>query len=518
MLELDEVVRQNQVACLPFSRSSRAEAELFERYPELIGIIERGRRAKIDSFRLQSCLRDEENYYTNAGKARPVSRDDKESASKLQNLGPEFDVSSKRRDLKPQRSAMDLIFEMEEEEGESSTALCQITTPSYVPPQPSPFGKLEAASPSLRIAEISNSPNLTSPSGTPSHLAEGSSCMSHHLPETPPKVAGEAKVWGSSALDSPKLDMKEIMAQAYSNRVSTLSSGLANKSQTAASGMNSQAGKLSQKERKKQQQKQQLQQDIVPALTASTEELEQSTIPKPSPWRQTSTGQKVSLQDVLKAEGSASPSPSTETLRRQASNAPLTMRQTVPGNAESLRRSANGVSQHNSAPPQTRSTSTADAANNITPSQSPANIKDTSSPSIRSIRHEPPSVEPSLQLSMADILAQQQTEKDVIKDAVAKRSLQEIQEEQAFQEWWDEESRKAREAEEKAKGKTVDPSHGKSGKGRGKGRRASGERGRGAGKGARSDESQPGGSKDSEAKASTPRRGRNDRRSHGRAK
>jgi rhamnose utilization protein RhaD (predicted bifunctional aldolase and dehydrogenase) len=44
---------------------------------------------------------------------------------------------------------------------------------------------------------------------------------------------------------------------------------------------------------------------------------------------------------------------------------------------------------------------------------------------------------------MADIIGQQRREAEVIKEAVAKRSLQEIQEEQAFQEWWDIESRRA---------------------------------------------------------------------------
>jgi hypothetical protein len=46
---------------------------------------------------------------------------------------------------------------------------------------------------------------------------------------------------------------------------------------------------------------------------------------------------------------------------------------------------------------------------------------------------------------MADIIGQQRREQEVIKEAVAKRSLQEIQEEQAFQEWWDQESRRAQE-------------------------------------------------------------------------
>jgi len=49
---------------------------------------------------------------------------------------------------------------------------------------------------------------------------------------------------------------------------------------------------------------------------------------------------------------------------------------------------------------------------------------------------------------MADILSQQQAEKISVKEAVAKRSLQEIQQEQEFQAWWDQESRRAIEEEE----------------------------------------------------------------------
>ena len=79
---------------------------------------------------------------------------------------------------------------------------------------------------------------------------------------------------------------------------------------------------------------------------------------------------------------------------------------------------------------------------------------------------------------MADILALQQTEKEVLKEAVAKRSLIDIQEEQAFQEWWDEEVKatKARtEAEEAAKARKE---RGSGGRGRGKAA-GKGEGGRG---------------------------------------
>jgi hypothetical protein len=119
----------------------------------------------------------------------------------------------------------------------------------------------------------------------------------------------------------------------------------------------------------------------------------------------------------------------------------------------------------------------------------------TSSKSVPIIAHSKTYTKPvgkaeaSLQLSMADIIGQQRREAEVIKEAVAKRSLQEIQEEQAFQEWWDIESRRAQE-EEAAKSKNVAPGSGRGGKspgsrsksgGRGRGGRGTPSRGRGRG-------------------------------------
>lgn len=83
---------------------------------------------------------------------------------------------------------------------------------------------------------------------------------------------------------------------------------------------------------------------------------------------------------------------------------------------------------------------------------------------------------------MADILSQQQTEKDIIKEAVAKRSLQEIQQEQEFQEWWDQESRKVRLEEEEAAA-TMKGGEGGGARGRGGGTRAARGKGRGGGSG-----------------------------------
>jgi len=81
---------------------------------------------------------------------------------------------------------------------------------------------------------------------------------------------------------------------------------------------------------------------------------------------------------------------------------------------------------------------------------------------------------------MSDIIGQQKREQDLVKEAVAKRSLQEIQEEQAFQEWWDKESRRAQE-EETARGEPAQPAAAKKGSSRGRGKRG---RGGGGGRGA----------------------------------
>ena len=504
MLELDEVVRQNQVACLPFSKSGRAEAELFERYPELLNTVERGRRAKIDSFRLQSRLRDEESFYANAGKARPVSRDGPDNQKPPRDLAlkvPEHDGSNQTPSKLQTREDMELMFQMEEEEDDPH-ASAKSTMPKHVRTERLPTDELQALSSSLTVTDTSKSPHLAASSDILCHSSQGSSWMSQDLHQSHQRPTEGAKVWASSGLGSSKLGMKEIMAQDSFNKVSSLSSGLANKTSTPKNATNSQTVKLSQKERRRQQQQHQhVPQDSDTVTTVSINEPEQISAPKPSPWHHTSSGQKVSLQDVLRAESSTSPPPSPEHPRRESLKSSLTMRQTVPGNDAAFRRSASGDVQLNLKPTPTRNISNPIIPSKTPFAQTPSNVNNTSSPTIRSIRHGPPPVEPSLQLSMADILAQQQTEKQVIKDAVAKRSLQEIQEEQAFQEWWDQESKKVREEEEKAKDATAGSSRGRIGNSR-RARGVSKGRGRGRGKGTGlPNDTQPGGSKEPEAKA-----------------
>ncbi|KAL8958462.1 MAG: hypothetical protein Q9193_004486, partial [Seirophora villosa] len=249
-----------------------------------------------------------------------------------------------------------------------------------------------------------------------------------------------SRPWGDRAISSNKLDMKQIMAQASSSRISNISASLG---ASSTSVLTSGTGRLSQKERKKQQQQVALerpQQIVAPPTVQVPAQVVEHT----SPWQVASKGAKTSLKDILHAE-SKSPLSNTVAPERAVSNPPLTLRQTIPGNISTAKRTVSETpSKAQAAPPQ-RSTSTPlTFASSHTPPRpsssrtkpSPATIGPSSSTPTKSIRHTTPTAtaEPSLQLSMADILSQQQTEKDVIREAAMKRSLQEIQEEQAFQE------------------------------------------------------------------------------------
>ena len=216
--------------------------------------------------------------------------------------------------------------------------------------------------------------------------------------------------------------------------------------------------RMSQKDRKRQQQEavqKKSQPDAVTLASASPE-----TESKGSPWQLASRGPKPSIKDILgvRVEGPATPVPSS-TPPQRPSGPSHTLRQTVPGNVRSTSNSTNStgkVEQHSGTrrasssnvqqtsprPVSSRSTSAQISSHQSPPPSTPP-VK------IQSIRHIPaprPHLDPddpyASNFSMSDIVSQQQLEKNAIKEAAAKRNLQEIQEEQAFQEWWDEESRR----------------------------------------------------------------------------
>ncbi|MCJ1477802.1 hypothetical protein MMC13_006475 [Lambiella insularis] len=522
MLELDEIVKQNQLACMPYAKSGRREAELYERHPELAGLIERGRLVKIDSMALKSRLHEDEARYVTAGKAKVGT-----SGEHLPNIQPRKVSASKDRSteticpsLKSQASATDLMFDMDDEVKETTAS--EKVTSSVANTHSDDYGNQPPRAPSTSMpreelwfdargkalsppANDLPSSSLASPGAQrlPTLGIEFSSSADAGKSEA---VGAENIPWKGVTFTSSKLDMKDIMAQTSSRTQSQISSALSARAKHTDMVRASTGGKLSQKERKKQLQQQQLQSSQPPHSPELLPELlpvsSSTTKEKPSPWRTASAGAKVSLKDVLQVDREKSPDLSSGKTRTSP-NPSLTLRQTVSGSTITVNRASDKRPAIDNITPRRSISSPIVTDTNPTP-QSPSTLVTASpiassgqrnasaSPSpataIRSIRHSPLPVEPSLQLSMADILSQQQTEKDIIKEAVAKRSLQEIQEEQAFQEWWDQEeaATKARLLEEEAATKTssgAGPRGGRSARGgRGKGR---GGVARGRGRGGR---------------------------------
>ena len=176
------------------------------------------------------------------------------------------------------------------------------------------------------------------------------------------------------------------------------------------------------------------------------------------------------------------------------------MRQTVAGSSASGKQKATETtsSQHAS----TSGSPSLLQTQNKSSTTDPSAQRLGAAPVIQSIRHipRPRAAEPTTGLSMADILSQQQAEKTAIREAtISKRSLQEIQQEQEFQEWWDMESRKVMEEERKKDVQARRDQRGARG-GRGKGKK-----GRGGGNNTSS--SAPGEEKDRNSGSGSTERG-----------
>ncbi|KAK4549348.1 hypothetical protein LTR36_006345 [Oleoguttula mirabilis] len=456
--ELDDVVRENQLACMPFAKSGRAELLLHERHPGLAASIDRNRRRKIDAVTLRSRHQDITTFV-------PGSLGDELSTSPLQHKPrrrsstAQYKADVDRPSLKPKASSKDMMFAMDEEAGSD------VQTPEQSPairPMTSPRG-LEpiASSPTEEQwydsrGKVLPSPKLTAQTDTPGAAT----------PRTPrsPAAAGRTHPstgvpWTFTPLPGPKTDMKDIMAQTASGRTSSLSQGLATDGSSlpaTPSSFSLGAPRISQKDRKRMQQSQLLGDAAIQTHDRGVGSSPLSAGKPSNPWQTVSAPISPALRAVLSGQSfDVAPKPASI---RGSSTPHLTMRQTVahtkPGQVQKPVIGPSGQSAI-----QQRSVSESKPLKNKeqppptsrhpplrqqqqSPSQ-PSNSK----PIPHSIRHQPP-IEQILGLSISEIVAHEQAAKDEIKAAVAKRDLQDIQAEQEFQEWWEKESARVQEAEQ----------------------------------------------------------------------
>ncbi|KAB8345909.1 hypothetical protein FH972_022964 [Carpinus fangiana] len=469
LLELDLRVRENQLDLLPIARSGRAEADLFERHPELVATMDRSRQAKLDALDLQSKYVNQiiplgasfdtyDEDWSSSLPSRP--KRSRHSRGSSASTTPKLNAKSKafQSDIDDEFAA-GLPTAMLSSSEQYSLGL---PLGSSLTPEKGHIFNTQEPVPGTRTDRAS-----LSPFGTP---AATRTLQTLRTPNDG-NAENAGKPWGSSSLPTEKLGIKEIMNQASTTSTSNLALGLRRTSENTPLSPSTPA-RLSQKERKKQQRQQS------EVITAVTKETSSSM----SPW-QTVPSYSKPAQPSLTMGSASGPKPGEQA--RSASTPQLTMRQTV-ANTSSAKQVQKSPVQAPQTPTARRNISSPQVQKTSPGSQSGTPTSTSQSIAIQSIRHVPkPRADASpssyMHQSLADIILQEQAGKDAIKEAVAKRSLQEIQQEQEFLEWWDHQSRATQEAEAAAHASSSVP--GSKARGGGQQRGRGGRRRRGGGSG-----------------------------------
>lgn len=418
LLELDAVVRKNQLARLPFVRSGRTEMLLHENYPDLMFDIEEERRRRVREFAFKNTQKEEERRLSSSYRVRIGSLDELAMSPQTPDGFPRRKSRSARNEpfsptLRPKDSQADMIFDMDDD----APKLAAGKSPLSIPASPD-------LDPEFDRLELDNIPPLPSPwrevkSPTAVDLSSSRHMSPLAVPSTPkpaaPSPRPAAAPWASPVLSSTKFALKDIMTT-ETKAASALTAGLAAQHDSPS---RPQAAKMSQKERKKHAQLQAEAQAAALDEKAKSKPWEVVKDGKsgPAPWKVASPVPKTSLKETMTAENRQRNNALAASKPHVASDAAARIRTASPDTKFSGQKANRvGRSEEKAAP------LTPHSKSYITPARK---------------------AEPVLGASMADIMGQQTREQQLAKEAVAKRSLQEIQEEQAFQEWWDQETQRA---------------------------------------------------------------------------
>ncbi|KAI2705282.1 hypothetical protein CBS147317_2234 [Penicillium roqueforti] len=446
--ELDLICHENQLACWPISRGRNSEEYVFEKYPELVSSVEADKQRRIDAMTLQSRLGRFEPYddartrsmHNEKGTSSPSARKAKNSVSRE---SPNVGNSPM---LKSRPSVGDLMFQMDDEALISPSAskgkgvMRELRFTEGIPENQS-YPDSPALGASVPEAESFGEygflkDQMSSPQDPLLQSPSESRAMTKNQKQALASSSNPSSApWTSPMISSSKKDIKDIMGEALQSRVSNLTLGMADRRESSGNFV----PKISQKERKKLQQ-QQIQDQL--AAQQKAKEAPQN------PWQKPAASSPASLPKLDPLPGQSAPASQAVKSSPQRS---MTMRQTVAGTppsksktvatpVQTQRRSVSGNPQ-----PYSHSKPSAPGPSTVPPNNQPSSPQ----PVIQSIRHIPrPDLtgsrsSPSGSYSLSAILLQQQTEKEAIREAAtAKHKMQEIQAEQEFQQWWDQESKR----------------------------------------------------------------------------
>ncbi|KAJ5513506.1 hypothetical protein N7463_003058 [Penicillium fimorum] len=445
--ELDLICHENQLACWPISRGRNSEEYVFEKYPEIVSSVEADKQRRIDAMALQSRLGRLELY---DARARPTPNEKVNSSpfvrkTKTSGFGESPNVDSSPMP-KPRQSAGDLMFQMDDESLTSpgaSKGKGAMRGPRFN--EGIPENRSYPDSPALG-ASVPETESLGDRSFLKNQMSSPQDTLVAQSPSESRAIARKqnqalassssnpsSAPWTSPKISSSKKDIKDIIGEALQSRVSNLTLGMADRRESSGSFV----PKISQKERKKLQQ-QQIQDQL--AAQQKAKDAPQNPWQKPAPSSPASLPQLDPLpgQSVPTSDAVKSPQRSM-TMRQTVAGTPPPKSKPVATPMQTPRRSVSSNPRPSShSKPSTPGPSTATQNNQPTSPQ----------PAIQSIRHIPRpdpigSRSPSGSYSLSTILLQQQTEKEAIREvATAKHKMQEIQAEQEFQQWWDQESKR----------------------------------------------------------------------------
>ncbi|KAJ3577346.1 hypothetical protein NPX13_g3224 [Xylaria arbuscula] len=434
LYELDEVVRNNQLARLPIARSGAAEILLHERYPELSQDIHEERQVRVRDMVFKANIKDDERR-NSSYKTRYGSVDD------LSGTSPMVDKAARQKskiarnepfspDLRPKTSMADLMFNMEGDDevdgiSPSSPSLRRTSAKDQdeldrLPSLSTPRRGLSGDGSLGGAEDVPEFPILASSPASPTPVSTN---------DIPPRNSMGTNPWGASNLPISRLNLRETLAESKPVH-SALSAGLAAQSRDLGSKPVPQ--KLSQKERKKQLQQQ--------AEQAARLEAEAKQ-PSQKPWSEVSDKKDAPWKKMAKAEYPVPKSgllhPDSALLPGSPSSKTLVSPEASPSKPTPRR----------AASPDTRFSGQKSSNTSKKPPSSPRPDSQPVTPHSKSYIKRAPKTEQEIGLPLADIIGQQQREQQNRREAVAKRSLQEIQQEQEFQDWWDQESRRVQEEE-----------------------------------------------------------------------
>ncbi|KAI5304358.1 hypothetical protein KEM56_006593 [Ascosphaera pollenicola] len=479
--ELDHVCHESQLACQPVARGRNSEEFLFGRFPELVPLIEEKKQRRVDAMRLKSRLHEDEERFRRSRIEKPDSAVPP-SASK----GDDVPTPTRPPALRSKQSVGDMMFEMEDEaftlSTEAGTSLSQqqsISTPTST----LPWNFETPSRPRTALSAI---------------MAEASALS------TTPQPAQSAQALSATPLSSAKLSQKE-RKKLQQQQMREMMMEEEEKAQFRSSPWQRQQQQQQAASASASATKQSPAQGSPSAAASSPLDVKH---PRHGQSRASSSKSGMTLRQTLAGGSKPQESPTSKSASQQqqqqqpASPSPLTAR-VVPQTQQNRGPVVNPNSpfarqpiHHAPTPPRPGPSALSNSLSSPHgPLPSPGTPTTQTPPPIRSIRYDTDPTPAELALrqnslssstptrsSLAAILLEQQIEKDVIREAAtAKHNLEEIQLEQEFQQWWEQESQRVQQqAESEAARAAKRGSKGKSGKGRGGSHAA--DRGKGKGR------------------------------------